>query len=64
MNTIYSFGLDDNEFVIALETDHPEDLVDMSMRLREVENSLFMLRDIPRLTCLRVAPDEMLERIG
>jgi chlorite dismutase len=64
MNTIYSFGLDDNEFVIALETDHPEDLVDMGMRLREVENSLFMLRDVPRLACLKVPCEEMLERIG
>jgi len=64
MNTVYSLGLDDNEFVIALETDHPEDLVDMAMRLREVENSLFMARDVPRLTCINVTPDEMLERVG
>lgn len=64
MNTIYSFGLDDNEFVIALETDYPEDLVEMGMRLREVENSVFMSRDVPRLTCLKVTPEEMLDRIG
>lgn len=64
MNTVYSFGLDDNEFVIALETDHPEDLVEMAMRLREVENSMFMLHDVPRLTALKVTPEEMLERIG
>jgi chlorite dismutase len=64
MNTVYSIGLDDNEFVIALETDHPEDIVDMGMRLREVENSLFMLRDVPRLPCLNVTPEEMLERVG
>jgi chlorite dismutase len=64
MNSVYSFGLDDNEFVIALETDRPEDLVEMAMRLREVENSIFMLRDVPRLTALKVTPEEMLERIG
>ncbi len=64
MNTIYSFGLDDNEFVIALESDFPEDLLDMAMHLREVENSLFLQRDVPRLTCIRVTPEEMLERIG
>jgi chlorite dismutase len=64
MNTIYSLGIDDNEFVIALETDFPEDLVDMGIHLREVENSLFMLNDVPRLTCLRLSPEEMLERIG
>lgn len=64
MNSVYSYGLDDNEFVIALETDHPEDLVDMGMRLREVENSVFILKDVPRLTSIKVAPDEMLDRIG
>jgi chlorite dismutase len=64
MNTVYTLGLDDNEFVIALETDHPEDLVEMAMRLREVENSVFMLCDVPRLACINVTPEEMLERIG
>jgi chlorite dismutase len=64
MNTVYSLGLDDNEFVIALETDHPEDLVEMAMRLREVENSVFMLRDVPRLACIKVTVEEMLERVG
>lgn len=64
MNTIYSFGLDDHEFVIALETDRPEDVVDMTMRLREVENSVFILHDSPRLTALKVTPEEMLERLG
>jgi chlorite dismutase len=64
MNTVYSFGLDDNEFVIALESDHPEEFVDMGMRLREVENSMYLLRDTPRFTALRMSPQEMLERIG
>lgn len=64
MNTVYSFGLDDNEFVIGLESDHPEDILDMAMRLREVENSLFMLKDVPRITGIKVSPEEMLDRIG
>lgn len=64
MNSVYSLGLDDNEFVIALETDFPEDLVEMGMRLREVENSTYLLHDTPRLACLKVTPEEMLERIG
>ena len=64
MNTVYSIGVDDNEFVIALETDHLEDVVDMAMRLREVENSLHILRDLPRLTCITMATEQMLERLG
>ena len=64
MNTVYSMGVDDCEFVIALETDYLEDLVDMAMRLREVENSLHILRDVPRLTCLSAPIEQMLERLG
>lgn len=64
MNTIYSFGLDDHEYVIALESDHPEEFVDMAMRLREVENSMYMLHDTPRYTAVRTSPQEMLERLG
>ena len=64
MNTIYSIGIDDNEFVIALETDHLEDLVDMAMHLREIENSLHILRDTPRFTCLSTPTEVMLERLG
>jgi len=64
MNTVYSIGVDDNEFVIALETDYLEDVVDMAMRLREVENSLHILRDVPRLACMAVPTEQMLERLG
>jgi chlorite dismutase len=64
MNTVYSIGVDDNEFVIALETDHLEDIVDMAMRLREVENSMHILHDVPRLTCMSMQLEQMLERIG
>ncbi|MGZ4787714.1 MAG: chlorite dismutase family protein [Terriglobales bacterium] len=64
MNTVYSIGVDDNEFVIALETDHLEDLVDMAMRLREVENSLHIQRDVPRLISMGVSIEQMLEKVG
>jgi chlorite dismutase len=64
MNTVYSMGVDDNEFVIALETDFLEDLVDLAMRLREVENSLHILRDVPRLTSMSMPIEQMLERLG
>ena len=64
MNTIYSIGVDDNEFVIALESDYLEDFVDMAMRLREVENSIHILRDVPRLTSMSMPLEQMLERLG
>jgi chlorite dismutase len=64
LHVAYSFGLDDQDFVLALETDHPDLYVERVMRLRETESSLHVLSDIPMFTSMRVSPEEMLERIG
>jgi chlorite dismutase len=64
LNTTYSFGLDDQEFVVAFESDHPEDFLDLVMQLRESEASSFTLRDVPVFTCVQTSVQEMLERIG
>ena len=53
LHTSYSFGLDDQEFVVAFETDHPEDFLDLVMDLREIEASRYTLRDTPIFTCIR-----------
>src|SRR3984893_7730221 len=37
INTSYSFGLDDQEFVVAFETDYPADFLDLVEKLRCVE---------------------------
>ena len=52
LNTSYSFGLDDQEFVVAFETDRPADFLDLVQRLRTTESSLYTLRDTPTLTCI------------
>jgi len=64
INTAYSYGLDDQEFVVAFETDSPGDFLDLVMELRESEASLYTLRDTPTFTCVLASPAEMLERIG
>ena len=51
LNTTYSFGLDDQDFVVAFETDHPADFLDLVQGLRETESSLFTARDTPIVTC-------------
>jgi len=61
LNTTYSFGLDDQEFVVAFETDKPEDFVDLVMELREAESSLYTLRDTPIFTCIAVPIREALD---
>lgn len=52
LNTTYSFGLDDQDFVVAFESNHPEDFVDLVQALRETESSLYTQRDTPIITCM------------
>lgn len=61
LNTTYSFGLDDQEFVVAFETDAPSDFLDLVMDLRETEASRYTVRDTPLFTCVRREPGEMLD---
>ena len=64
LNTTYSFGLDDQEFVVAFETDKPGDFLDLVMEMRGTEASRFTLRDTPTFTCLARSLDEALDSLG
>lgn len=64
LNTTYSFGLDDQEFVVAFETDEPSDFLDLVQELRETEASLYTLRDTPLFTCINMGLEESLDALG
>jgi chlorite dismutase len=65
INTTYSFGLDDQDFVVAFEADQPSEFLDLVQELRETESSKYTLRDTPMYTCRRVATiEEVLDAIG
>jgi len=64
LNTTYSFGLDDQEFVVAFETDSPDDFLDLVMALRETRSSEFTLRDTPIFSCIAGEPGAVLETLG
>lgn len=64
LNTTYSFGLDDQEFVVAFETDVPADFVDLVMELRHAESSLYTLRDTPIFTCISMSLPDTLDSLG
>jgi chlorite dismutase len=64
LNTTYSFGLDDQEFVVAFETDNISDFLDLVQELRETEASMYTLRDTPMYTCIAQPFGEILEAIG
>ncbi len=60
LNTSYSFGLDDQEFVVAFETDEPADFLDLVQRLRTTESSAYTLRDTPTFTCIAASLERAL----
>ena len=64
LNTSYSFGLDDQEFVVAFETDSPTDFLDLVMELRETEVSRYTSRDTPTFTCIARPLSEALDLMG
>lgn len=64
INTTYSFGLDDQEFVVAFETDSPSSFLDLVQELRESEASSYTLRDTPMFTCRRAEIDDVVSEIG
>ena len=64
LNTTYSFGLDDQEFVVAFETDQPADFLDLVMELRETEASNYTLRDTPIFTCILKSVRETIDTMG
>lgn len=64
LHTTYSFGLDDQEFVVAFETDYPADFLDLVQELRETKASSYTLRDTPMFTCRQRSVNECLESLG
>jgi chlorite dismutase len=63
LNTTYSFGLDDQDFVVAFETDEPKDFLDLVMELRETESSKFTARDTPIFTCVQTPMEKILAQL-
>lgn len=64
LHTTYSFGLDDQEFVVVFETDKPADFLDFFQELRETKASCFTLRDTPMFTCRKRSLAECLNALG
>ena len=64
INTTYSFGLDDQEFVVAFESDSVADFLDLVHEMRESEASTHTVRDVPSFTCIAMPPVEMVAALG
>jgi len=60
----YSFGLDDQEFIVAYEMDDLPVFVDLVMALRETEARRYTLRDTPLYTAIHRPPRECVDLLG
>jgi chlorite dismutase len=63
LNTSYSFGLDDQEFVVAFEGDEASAFLDLVQRLRTTEASSYTKRDTPTFTCIACSVERALNAL-
>ncbi len=64
INTSYSYGIDDQEFVVSFDSDYPQEFVDLVHRLRYTEASNYTLQDTPMFTCVKKDLQEVLDDLG
>lgn len=64
INTSYSYGIDDQEFVVSFDSDYPQEFVDLVHRLRYTEASNYTLSDTPMFTCIKKDLADTLADLG
>ena len=63
INTAYSFGLDDQEFVVSFNTDDPAEFLDLVQELRGTESSAYTDSETPIFTCISTSPERALDAL-
>lgn len=53
LNTTYSFGIHDEDFMLAFEVDQIRDFQDLIMDLRETRVSRYVQKDTPMIVCVK-----------
>ena len=64
LNTTYSFGIGDQDFMLAFETDDLSKFQDLIMDLRETQVSRYILKDIPMIPCILKNMGEIIKSLG
>ena len=64
LNTSYSYGIDDQDFVVAFDSDYPQEFVDLVGRLRYTEASLYTQRDTPMFMCAKAPIDVIVAQLA
>lgn len=63
INTSYSYGIDDQEFVVAFETNEPSDFLDLVHELRSTESSVYTESETPIFTCISASVRKALDAL-
>jgi chlorite dismutase len=63
INTAYSFGLDDQEFVVSFNADDPGEFLDLVQELRGTESSAYTLSETPIFTCISATVERALDAL-
>lgn len=63
IHTGYSFGIDDQEFVVAFEGESVSEFLELVEDLRGSESSAYTERDIPIFTCVRLPIETILDQL-
>jgi chlorite dismutase len=64
LNTSYSFGIDDQDFMLAFETNDLIIFQDLIVQLRETRVSKYVTKDTPVIVCVYKGMEYILKSIG
>ena len=64
LNTTYSFGIHDEDFMLAFEVDNIRDFQDLIMDLRETQVSTYVKNDIPMIVCVKKDIVSLISSLG
>jgi len=63
INTAYSYGLDDQEFVVSFNADDPAEFLDLVQELRSTESSAYTASETPIFTCISATAERALDAL-
>ena len=64
LNTSYSFGIHDQDFLLAFETDNLNDFQNLIMQLRETKVSKYVVKDTPMIVCIHKNMEQVIKSLG
>ncbi len=64
LNTTYSFGIDDQDHMLAFETTDLMAFQELIMQLRETQVSRYVVRDTPMIVCVYKGVEDIIKSLG